>query len=53
MVLTGSGSLLGNWNPAKGHTLTCHHEKELLVWEVSQGRPALCSVTWIASIVIS
>ncbi|MEW5319247.1 MAG: hypothetical protein WDW38_010411 [Sanguina aurantia] len=34
LLLVGAGALLGNWNPRRGHLMSCTHEKEGLVWEV-------------------
>jgi 4-alpha-glucanotransferase len=40
-VVCGPGVLFGNWDPKRGHWMTCHHVGEELVWEVAVPIPAV------------
>lgn len=51
LVVCGPGVLFGNWEPRRGHWMTCQHIGKDLVWEVAVPIPAAPEVTYKYAVV--
>ena len=40
VIVYGASAVLGGWDAKRGHSLTCKHEGEALIWEARVRVPA-------------